>query len=98
MFDVGDIRVEFEHISDFDKYAKEFGDALSRRFSHITECTILGSGITIATGKSYCMHEDNFDRYFGRKRSLTRALENSGFDKDTRTEIWNTYWSIVKCR
>jgi len=28
----------------------------------------------------------------GRKKAFTRALNHSGFDRETRTRFWNAYW------
>jgi hypothetical protein len=33
-------------------------------------------------------HKDNFSRITGRKIALARALQNVGFKKEERTEIW----------
>jgi len=33
---------------------------------------------------------DTQDRRIGRKVALRKALENAGFDRETRTQIWNS--------
>jgi hypothetical protein len=48
----------------------------------------------ICRGVAVCNPPDRFDKYFGRKLSLKRALDF--FTRDTRTEFWNKYWSISK--
>ena len=74
-------------------------------YSHITCCEIAPDLVEdetfleadwIGGGESFCLHEDNFDKAFGRKKALTRALEDSGFDKHLRTIVWEFYWSMVK--
>lgn len=45
----------------------------------------------IATGTALCSPLDNFSKCTGRKLALTRALEESGFSRDSRRAVWTEY-------
>lgn len=79
-----------------------FNEKNAINFSHSTKsenrhtvCELLTlEGDTLkpfATGIAQCHPKDNFCKAVGRKRSLKRALENAGFDKSVRTQVWNAY-------
>jgi len=69
----------------------------SRLFSsRVTECEIVsveGENTVeiIGYGKSQCHPSDNFNKEFGRKNSLARAVEN--LDRDFRKQIWIAYFN-----
>ena len=63
--------------------------------TRVTECEIVkveGSNIVevLGYGKSQCHPTDNFNKEFGRKNSLSRALQN--LDQDFRRQIWTAYF------
>lgn len=60
----------------------------------ITTCYLIDSeGINIGVGSAFCVPEDQFVKDVGRRISLTRALSDSGLDKEARRIIWATYLS-----
>ena len=57
-----------------------------------TECTIKKDGVlVVATGFAVLCKTDQFDKRIGRKISLARALKTGGFNKKTKTQIWEQY-------
>ena len=52
----------------------------------------------VGHGIALCHSKDNFDKEKGRQTALARALEDSDFDKDTRTVFWKNYriWKITR--
>jgi len=74
-----------------------------KRWKKVTLCHIENKPINendwfpIVMGIACCSKEDSFSRETGRKLSLTRALKKSKMliNKDTRTKIWETYFSKV---
>ena len=50
-------------------------------------------GNEIARGAATCAWEDRFNKSIGRRLSLTRAIQ--GFDRPTRTKIWQTYHNRI---
>jgi len=79
-----------------DKFLLSFIYGISA--SHATLCEIKDTVLdtVVGEGMSICSTSDNFSRAEGRKRSLTRALTDSRFDKSIRTKFWTKYWSMVK--
>jgi hypothetical protein len=64
--------------------------------SRITECEIVnvdGEEIVEVLGKgtSRCHPMDNFNKEFGRKNALARAISN--MSRADRTVIWNAYFN-----
>ena len=58
-----------------------------------TYCQILSSvGITVSTGETVLHANDNYDKNFGRKLALRRALRRAGFTRDQRILFWNEYF------
>lgn len=63
------------------------------------ECRITLPGFKkYCTGGAYCDPRDKFNREFGRKLSLARALERGNFTKDARRQVWEHYRFEVKGR
>ena len=46
----------------------------------------------VSYGKAYLHPKDNYDKNFGRKLSLARALKNGGFNTKERTLFWEAYF------
>lgn len=67
------------------------GVGVSIGIAGMTDCTLIINE-TESHGQAFCSVSDRFDKETGRKVSLARALEASGVDKDTRTEVWNRYF------
>lgn len=65
----------------------------------LTTCSIWSLGddgkVTAADplgeGNAFCAPEDPFRKEFGRKLSLTRALQATGWPKATRQMVWDAY-------
>ena len=85
------LRFRFTHVSGGERWKK------------VTLCHIENKLINendwlpVVMGIACCSKEDSFSRETGRKLSLTRALKKSKMliKKDTRTKIWETYFSKV---
>lgn len=67
-----------------------------------TYCNIFEDKELISKGKTYVHKGDSFEKKFGRKVALAKALKNLSdesalpyISKSERTQIWNTYRSIV---
>jgi hypothetical protein len=97
MFTFDKYKITFEHM--------DYGHPLSlpgtnAEFTHVTYCYIDvlvdEDYALLSTGQALCSASDIFEKAIGRKVSLTRALKNAGFDRETRTAIWKEYWSLVK--
>lgn len=57
-----------------------------------TTCSIMTSKENcVASGEATVSPEDNFNYESGRTISLTRAMNNAGFDKATRSMVWDAY-------
>ncbi len=58
-----------------------------------TTCEIVhytdGSKSVVASGKSFCHPLDNFNKEFGRKTALSRAIAN--LPRADRMRIWSAY-------
>ncbi len=50
----------------------------------------------LGLGRVSCYYKDPYNKITGRKQALKYALENAGFDKNARTEIWNQYKSMCR--
>jgi len=90
MFKVDDIEVYFKH------YPKESGliDGNSKtKIPYVgkTLCIVQDfvAGELLSEGESFCSINDLFNRSTGRKKSMSRAIQN--MDKETRTKLWNKY-------
>ena len=58
------------------------------------ECRITLPGFQrYSTGGAFCDPRDKFNKEFGRKLSLARALEKGNFTKDARRQVWEHYRS-----
>ena len=86
------LRFKFAHVRGKEK----------EQFKAKTVCTIdrkLVDGydwFRVSRGIAECSKEDSFSRAIGRKIALTRAIKRgSSIDKETRTKIWETYFSKV---
>lgn len=58
-----------------------------------TYCTIRNeqTNETVGFGVSHCSDSDNFNKAYGRKLSLTRALEHMACSRTKRTAFWRAY-------
>ena len=68
---------------------------------YCTECRIFSFETTnygavsfSVSGNAVCSPNDNFNKEYGRKLSLKRALEKSSFDKAQRGRVWEVYRSM----
>lgn len=63
------------------------------------DCRITLPGfVKYCQGSAYCDPRDKFNKEFGRKLSLTRALKYGNFTKDARRQVWEHYRFEVKGR
>lgn len=94
MFNVNGVEVWFAHSKSEDFPNPHFVE----KVSHVTTCIVSGEEEDTPYGiaQAVCSREDNFNKAFGRKLSLTRALEDTEFPKEIRKAIWETYWDMVK--
>jgi len=94
MFEVAEYRVNFFHerLGKPGRYA--FNEQLLAQAR--TTCFIYsidkGESFLEADSVAWCSREDQFSRSFGRKLSLTRSLDQAGFDKPTRSLFWEAYF------
>ena len=51
---------------------------------------------TISTGVTYCSKKDIYNKKIGRKKTMAKAFEDSGIDKETRKQIWAEYFKWCK--
>ena len=79
------IKLTFKHI-------RNPGGCLDKDFEAVTTCYVVSQDdIDIGVGKAWCLAEDQFRKEIGRRIALTRALENSKLDKETRAMVWAAY-------
>lgn len=64
--------------------------------SDVVKCVIVRSQQAVCVGTALCSPNDAYDKEFGRKLSLTRAVEISGFSKELKTAIWEAYRNMTK--
>lgn len=64
-------------------------------YNGMTICTI-NINDKIVQDKSYCCHNDQFNKKVGRKIALTRTLNRANISKEERRDIWNDYLKQVK--
>ena len=58
-----------------------------------TFCKITNSrNLQISASRTVLHENDNYDKNFGRKLSLARALKNGGFNTKERTLFWEAYF------
>jgi hypothetical protein len=57
------------------------------------ECSIWEGDVFYGLGFSWCHPNDNYNKETGRKLSLTNALKESGFNRETRTMFWKAYFN-----
>lgn len=72
-----------------------------RKAKGITYCYLIMQDITLMTGNNvlnsvtsstaYCSQQDTFNKFTGRKVSLTKALQASPLSKEQRKQIWNQF-------
>lgn len=82
--------VKFQHNTTV-KYSSTTSKAKKHRIPRSTTCTISNEeGIILADGVSFVHPTDHqFDKEKGRQLSLSRAI--SGWEKDARSQAWETY-------
>jgi hypothetical protein len=49
--------------------------------------------IVFGIGWSVCHPSDNFSRHKGLQLAVSRALEDTGWDRNVRTVVWDRLWS-----
>ena len=96
--------VKFAHlpiervVGKIEKYIPSHVDR--NNISMVTVCAITEidyrENKNVYTGLSMCYHKDIFDKTNGRRRALTRALEDARLLKPMRTKIWDEYLSILR--
>ena len=64
--------------------------------SEKVRCVIVTDDSIIGAGSALCSPKDTYDKDFGRKLSLTRAVKNSKLTKEVKTSIWNAYKNMTK--
>lgn len=79
-----DVKVQFAHLKD------KKGNLKS------TKCRILKGDHLVGYGISYKHKNDVFEKPIGRKVSFKRALMETSFNKEIRTQLWTEYFSYVK--
>ena len=78
-------QIDFDHVRG--------NDALFYLGHEGTYCEISDRlGITVSKGHTELCPSDNYDKNFGRKLSLARALKNGGFSTPERTLFWEAYF------
>lgn len=92
--------VHFTHVNEeavTSRKLTNYGQELAPAKRH-TECKILVPSEVegempgfISIGYAKCHPKDNFNKEKGRQLSLSKALEDAEFDKETRTAFWNAY-------
>ena len=90
MFNVKISHKEFQ--VDFDHARGD--DALLVFGCERTYCFISVNNVEMGVAKGYTelCPSDNYDKNFGRKLSLARALKNGGFSTPERTLFWEAYF------
>ena len=85
-------KVEFLHCQGVTDYTSE--TELYYFLGHPgTYCRITDEiGASVSSGKTVLHTNDNYDKNFGRKLSLARALKNGGFSTPERTLFWEAYF------
>ncbi len=59
-------------------------------------CSIEDEEKVICCGEALCSPNDTYDKEFGRKLALTRAVSISELDKATKASIWEGYRNMTK--
>ena len=59
----------------------------------VTQCILEIQPGTVFTGVSVCGFSNQFSKDNGRKRSLSRALQNGNVSYNDRIEIWKSYFA-----
>jgi len=77
----------FKHVHPKNDIRSTFCDV----YRAIYNGTKLGRGALVGNGIAKCDNRDNFNRAFGRKLALRRAMENMNWNKDERTIAWQAY-------
>ena len=82
---------KIEYQVDFDHYTKHTAHFYGQEG---TNCSISSDNgkVHVARGKTVLHEGDNYDKNFGRKLSLARALKNGGFSTPERTLFWEAYF------
>ena len=60
-----------------------------------TVCVIETGNVPVSIAEARCMKTDEFNKEFGRKCTLARALKNADFSKEYRAKIWDTYRTMT---
>jgi hypothetical protein len=61
-----------------------------------TECSILKNDEFVSYGIALCSPNDTYDKEFGRKLSMSRALLKSDLTKEERSVVWEAYRTMTK--
>ena len=72
------------------------GETEHQKHPVATKCFIADASSkdnVLGTGEALCSENDQFEYSVGRKIALRRALENSGFSREERTEFWKEFLS-----
>lgn len=60
-------------------------------------CSVFeADALSVGVGMAMCSPNDTYDKEFGRKLSLTRALAGSTLNKVQRMIIWEAYRTMTK--
>jgi hypothetical protein len=67
------------------------------RYNGATRCAILDEERNlVAEAISRCSKTDNFVKEQGRKHAMQSLLAHTGFSKESRELIWNTYFNQLQ--
>lgn len=84
---------------DKDERARVLDSAIKR--GRRTVCTIFDESqfeeepLRVSTSTARLDRRDSFKRIKGRTTSMTKALENAGFNRETRTLFWDEFWNEI---
>ena len=90
MFRVNDYQISFRKSQSLITPSRKQGQ-------YDTVCNILDtSNSRIFEGYAWIHPNDSPNKIIGKKIALTRALENMGINKSTRTIVWKGFWEWVE--
>lgn len=96
MLKINGLNIFFKHDKDeWGFTVKEVaGREVTTPYKGVTHCVVEKDGEVISEASAFCSSLDKFEKSKGRKLALARAIK--GFEKETRTVIWDLYRSTVK--